>query len=306
MSPRRPRIAVGQLLLACYPELWRARYGLEMLALIEDDPPGLHGLCSLLSGAARAHLGRGAAWRASGTPVVRMRLALSGLFTAWVAISVAGASFQKATEDRAFAAAGARHAALQAGREIVLAGALLGALAVAVGGLPLLWSALRGALAGDRRLAVLLALPLAGLGLFAAVTGGLLLLLPAAGSAHPRGAQIGLLLPWWGTGLLCALAIALAPRLVLARGSFSTTALRRATLLGPLLVLAMGLVSAGLLLYVAALTSDAPALAAQSGGPIGSSTALTLAAGAAVAAVCTVLAALGASRGLAAARAPAA
>ncbi len=56
------RIAAARCLLRAYPLAWRRRYGGEMEALVEDDPPSGRALLTLLTGALRAHL-RPGAWR---------------------------------------------------------------------------------------------------------------------------------------------------------------------------------------------------------------------------------------------------
>ena len=39
---------LARVLLGLYPEAWRERYRSEVSALVEDDPPGVRGLASLL------------------------------------------------------------------------------------------------------------------------------------------------------------------------------------------------------------------------------------------------------------------
>ncbi len=161
------RARTASLLLALYPESWRERYGEEMRALVEDDPPGAAGLASLITGAARAHLRPRRAWREGMTAASAMRLSVGALFACWILVSVAGACFAKETEHRdAFEH---MHPLLSAARHLITLGAVIGALAVAVGGLPLLSHALVTALRGrDRRVRLLLASPaLAGAALVA-------------------------------------------------------------------------------------------------------------------------------------------
>jgi hypothetical protein len=167
-----------------------------------------------------------------------------------------------------------------------------------LGGLPLIAQALVAA-RSDRRLAAGLALPVVALAAFAALTAALLALAPAEASL---AVKLALLVPWWTSGALCALAIGWAPRIVLARFEPSPRALRRAALAGPALVLAMAVVSGGIAVYALTLGVVAPDLAAESGGPIFPATVLTLAAGAFVAAAASVLATVAGTRALRATR----
>jgi hypothetical protein len=295
MSTRRRRL--GRPLVALYPQAWRRRYGDEMIALLHDDPPGVRGLASLLLGAADAHLRPQSSWSAKAAPLERIRLSISGLFCCWIAIAVVGAGFQKATEEPAFFEAARAHPLLAAAHAVVVAGAALGALAIAAGGLPLLWQALCQAHAHrEPRLIGLLALPLVAIGAFATLT-WLLLALAPANSAHPSTPlDLGLAAPWWVGGLACAISCAVAPRLVLNRVPVGVRSLRRAALAGLLLAAAMVLVTLALVAYDLALVLQAPALSAQNGGPIWASTGATLAAGAIVATLITALAVLSATR----------
>jgi len=304
---RRARArAAGALLLALYPEPWRERYGEEMLALLDDDPPGLRGLLSLVRGAGEAHL-RNGRWRSRAPLGDRVRLSLCGMFACWIALSITGVAFQKETEERSFSTLADHHWLLSAAHDTVLAGALLGAGAIALGGLPLLLRALlTAARTRERRLAGALALPLAGLALFLLVTVVVIALAPAEVGRASLAEQLAILLPWWAAGLAFALSCALAPRLALRRVQMPIGALRRAALAGPLLLAAMVLVSVGVLSYDVALAVVGPPRFAESGGPVWPSTGTTLAVAGLTAAICTALAALAAARAWDAARTAAA
>jgi hypothetical protein len=296
------RVTAGRGLLHLYPLAWRRRYGDEMAALLEDDPPGARGLSTLVTGALRAHA-RPGAWRREVSAPERMRLSVWAVFACWIGLSVAGAAFQKETEEQPFSFAGAHHGLLGAAKGAVVAGAVLGAAAIAVGGLPLLWQALRQARAGGVAVRLGLALPLAALVLFAAVTRAVLALEPASLEGTSIGLRLALVVPWWAAGAAFALSCALAPRIVLARVEASTGSLRRASFAGIVLLLAMALVTLGLAAYGLGLARLEPSLSAHSGGPLWPSTGLVVVAGAALAAACTALAGIGVTRALAAARA---
>jgi hypothetical protein len=291
---------LAALLIALYPEAWRERYGEEMLALVADDPPGPRGLASLVRGALCAHLRPPASLRPPRT--VRMRLSIAALFGCWLGISLAGLAFQKVIENvpfnTPFTGASQRHELIALGHAAVLAGALLGAAAVAVGGLPLLWLALRrAALPGQWRLRGLLAVPpLCALALVA-VSALVLALAPARDGGFPSGWVIAAGVPMTLGAASCALVCSLVPRAVLHRIDPPPAALRRASLAGVVLGFAMFLVAAGLGVYVLALWRQAPALSAQITGPFGASTGATLAAVCAAAVVLTAFGTLAAVRG---------
>jgi hypothetical protein len=289
------------VLLRLYPVGWQRRYGEEMGALLEDDPPSVRGLATLVTGALRAHA-RPGPWRSTVAPGERVALSVWATFACWIALSVAGASFQKETEEGTFALAASQHGVLGIARTVVIVGALLGAAAIAVGGLPLLWQALREARSGGWTLRIALVMPLACLLLLAAVTAALLALTPEQLEGTSTALRLALVVPWWTAGAAFALACALAPRVALARFEASPRALRRASFAGLVLLSAMALVTAGLAVYCVGLVRLEPPLSAQSGGPLWPSTSLVLAAGAALAAACTALASVSATRAFAAAR----
>ncbi len=297
------RALAGAALLALYPEPWRGRYGEEMRALMDDDPPTLAGLASLLVGAARAHVRPGGSWRARATPHTLMRLSVGGTFCCWMALSVAGVSFQKETEEATYAAAERQHWPLAVGHGAVMAGAALGACAIAYGGVPLLWLALRRAWStADRRLALLLGLAPAAVAAFALLTRVVMWLAPANVDHTSTPAKLALLLPWYAGGAACVAVCALAPRAVMARSQPPLQTLRRATAAGRVLVVAMLLVTTGLAVYVATLATTSPQLSGESGGPIWPSTGLTLGAAWGLAFASTALARVAAARAVRAAR----
>jgi hypothetical protein len=303
MSDMRSRL--GEICVALYPAAWRARYQPEILALIEDDPPHLSGLASLLLGAVDAHLRPRRSWSSKATPQVRMRLSLCGAFTCWILLSVAGLGFQRETEEPAFAAAGHSHPILALAHGTVLAGAALGAAAIAFGGLPLVWAAARTARARrDTRLVSLLALPLLATAAFAALTLVLAAIAPAAGGHPSFPLALAILGPWWLGGLLCAITFALAPRMVLARIAPSPGSMRRAARATVALVAAMCLVTGGLVVYGLGLALVTPRLSGQSGGPLWPSTGAVIMVAAGLALLSTVLAGLSSHRAVRASASP--
>ncbi len=270
----RAATRAGLALLALYPEAWRRRYGEEVSALLEDDPPRLRGLASMVRGATEAHLRPRACWRGEITRSASMRLSVGALFACWMLVSLAGGGFAKLTEH--YDPLEHEHELLIAARDMITFGAALGAIAVALGGLPLVWQALRTAVQRrDRRLAALLASPL-----LAGVAWSLLVVLlmsvaPARAGRFPAPFVLEILAPVALGGLGCALVGALAPKAVMRRAQPPARMLARASWAGQLLALATVLVTLGLALYVPALWS-VPGAGVDASGPLGLSTRLTL------------------------------
>jgi uncharacterized protein YjeT (DUF2065 family) len=303
MTGRIHRLAPSsaRLLVGLYPDAWRKRYRTEVVALVEEDPPRLRGLTSLVIGAADAHLRPKGKWSVT-SPQTRMRLSLGAIFCCWIALSLNGIGFQKDTEDAGFATAGEHHPLLAIAHGAVVAGAALGALAIAVGGLPLVWQALYQTYTRrDRRLALLLLSPALALAAFAALTWLLVTISPVRHDGFPPGFVLSVQAPWRIGGVLCAVMCALAPRLVMARVELGAAPLRRASLTTAALAIAMGAVTLGLTVYACALPLQAPSLAAESTAPVGAGTGAMLALYAAAAWIASALGLVASRRALGAA-----
>jgi len=260
------RARLGKILLALYPEPWRERYGEEMRGLVEDDPPGARGLASLVTGAAGAHLRPGGSWREGQPGASSMRLSVGALFACWILVSVAGSYFAKQTEH--MGEVEYLHPLLRAARDAITVGAAIGAVAVAIGGLPLVAQASAAAVRRrDRRLGLLLLSPaIAGL-LLVALGAGLVAGAPARHGGFPAGFVLELIVPVSLGALACALVGALAPKAVMRRAAPPERLLRLASWAGQALALAIVLVAVGLLIYVPVLWSASRVPAA--GGPLG-------------------------------------
>jgi hypothetical protein len=81
----RPGLGLACLLLRLYPRAWRARYGDELLALIEDQPWSIGAALDLFLGAVEERVRQLTGWR----PQEITRLALSGLADVLVLEAVA-------------------------------------------------------------------------------------------------------------------------------------------------------------------------------------------------------------------------
>lgn len=277
MSVRTNTLAsrTGKLLLALYPEPWRERYGEEMSALLEDDPPGARGLASLIGGAAHAHARPQRSWRAELAPAAAMRLSVGALFACWMLMTLAGICFVKETEG--LSPVEDAQKLLEASHVAIGAGATLGAVAIAIGGLPLLWQALVAAVRRrDRTLALVLASPALAVALFAAFSAFLLFLSPSRAGGFPAAFVAAIVVPWTLAGGLCALVCALAPKAAMRRVQPAVGSLRLASWAGQALTGAMCVICAGLLLYVPELWSVSTAIGAEASGPFGASTRATL------------------------------
>lgn len=298
---RRLTTPAAGLLLRLYPEAWRKRYRTEVLALIEEDPPSPRGLASLVLGAADAHLRPGRSWNVIPAQA-RMRLSIGAIFCCWTVLSLNGIGFQKDTEDVGFATAAGRHPLLSIAHDAVVAGALLGALAIALGGLPLVWQALREShRRADRRLTLALLSPVLALAAFAALTVLLVVISPARNGHFTASFVLLFQAPWRIGGWTCAAVCALAPRVVMARVEPGTRALRRASLAAPVLALAMVTITLGLTVYACALPLQAASLAAEGTAPFGAGTGVMLALDAVAAAIATVTGLIASRRALGAA-----
>ena len=272
-----PRIGtrLGKLLLALYPEPWRVRYGEEVAALLEDDPPSAGGLALMILAAGDAHVRPQRSWRETVTPATAMRLSAGSLFACWILVSVAGVGFAQQTEG--LSPVESAHPLLEAARGAIVAGAMLGSASLLLGGLPLVFQALAAALRRrDRRLALLLAAPVAGIGLFVAFAALLVALAPRRETGFPPSYVLEILVPLTLAALACALVCALAPKAAMRRAQPSVRLLRLAGRAGQALTLAICLVAAGLLVYVPKLWTVSTAVGAEASGPFGASTRATL------------------------------
>lgn len=299
-NERRPPV-LASLLVALYPEAWRARYREEMLALLADDPPGPRGLASLVCGAAAAHVRPRTCARA--VPEARMRLSVGALFACWLSVSLAGLAFAKVTENIPYNTpfdGSQHHLLIGLAHGVVIAGALLGAGAVAVGGLPLLWLALRRACgAGGLELRLLLALPALATAAMMALAAVLFVLAPGRGEGFPAMWVAAVMVPLTLGALVWVACCWVATRGVLGRVQAPTSALRRAAAAGVVLAFAMCLVAGGFAAYTVSLWRQAPNLSALGTGPYGASTGATLAViwvGSALLCCCGVLTAARAGR----------
>lgn len=154
-----PRLVQG--LLRLYPAGWRERYADEFAAVLVSAMADGRGrgrrwrvAVDAAAGAADAHLHPAPRPRPD-----RIRNAACLAFCAFVVFCLAGSGFQRMSEDQAFRAAAHAHTGLAWSYGVVFFGAIVAALTVVAGSLPVLLEIVRQARAGRRDLARLLAVP---------------------------------------------------------------------------------------------------------------------------------------------------
>jgi hypothetical protein len=180
-APQGSRLA--RAALALYPAPWRARYGEEVQALLDDSGTDLRTVASLAGQAVPAwvwparHLYDGPA---------RMRASLATVLAAWSALAGLGLVFAQLTQLQGFRPPG--HPVIGWSYLVFDASLAISALAVAAGGLPLWLLMLRRARREHHpRQTAYLLLPLIAPALYLATVSALARL---AGGAHGVS-------PWW-------------------------------------------------------------------------------------------------------------
>jgi hypothetical protein len=284
--------------LRLYPEAWRARYGLEVRALIEQSEVSPSKILDLVRGALDAHLHP----TVQPAPVRQLRGSVVATIYCGFAFVLVGAGFAKATEDVPFRGAEASHGLLGGARTAVIVLALACGAVVAVVGTPIALSVVRQAWRGDAAVRRALLLPAAAAGPYVAATAGLVVL---ANHLHGNGGLPGHLafLGWIALTVLAAGVGARGVRNALVAASLERSQLVLGVTGAWLLARLMAVLTLAVLLYAVALAALAPRVAALSNGPLAFGTTAVLVAQAAVMALISALALLTAWRGrLAAAR----
>jgi hypothetical protein len=260
-------------LVALYPADWRARYGEEYLAVLEQMRLTPRVVADHIRAAVAVQLDPGRDTAGARAVADRLRSSELTVLMSWLALVVGGLAYQRMIDDAALAGAGDAHDAIRIGLVLVVAGALLSLAAVMVGSLPALLAIVRTAIAGRRPgLLGLLAVPPLLLVGFLALTVRLASGGAGSGAEH---AQVALFAAW-GASFVAALAAgAAAVSLAAARASVPAACFRFAIRPAYALTAAMALVSAGALVWGAALATFAPSLFWGDQGLVASSTALS-------------------------------
>lgn len=221
-------------LLRLYPTAWRARYGEEFAALLDDYPLTLFSLLDVLLGALDAHI---APLDTDGR-ILRMlhrpRRTAIVVFCAYIAFVLAGMSYQQSIEDDLRTLNGL-HPDISLAYHVVFFVAPLSLLAILAGGAPIGLVAILRALRNRRwDILALFAVPPVALAVWIGWTLVMVnVIAPAnAGQAnmrHPLGAA--LFLSWGGLFVLAAIASTAAVSIAVSRSDLSPTLYRFA--LGP-------------------------------------------------------------------------
>jgi hypothetical protein len=264
-APGRTGARLAQLALGLYPLAYQRRYGEEMRALLEDQPPRAGTVFDLVKGALRAHLHPADAPAGAVGPADRVRASTSGILLCWIFFAAAGFAFYKTTEDAPFSAAGHAHPLLRDAHLAVQALALIATAAVVLGALPLIVAALARA-RRDRSLRRTVALTVLPVVVFGGLTAAVIAIAHAQG---PNGSAAGggVAIAWGIAGLACGTTCVLACRAALFATPVAPDRLRMALVAGTTVTLAMLAIAAATAVYAIALSADASSVAAESNGP---------------------------------------
>jgi hypothetical protein len=171
-------------ILCLYPRQWRDRYQDEFARLLVDllacapRRARIRLIVNVVSGAADAHLN----YPAGGAMTERIRRSLGVMICTLVVFAIAGAGFQKMTEDPAFTTAASLHSAIGTSFNVLRDIAFVAGIIVVIAAVPLVWALLRQAITRRQPvLVVWLVLPPVALATWI----GVLKLIMAAGPKHP-------------------------------------------------------------------------------------------------------------------------
>ena len=265
---------LARRVLGLYPLAFRRRYGQEMEALLEQTPARATTVLDLLRGALVAHLRPPAAVAGFVAPADRVRASVSAVLASWVAFAAAGFGFYKTTEDASFSAAGYTHPLLGDAHGTVQGLAALGSVAVLLGALPLVLTALKAA-HQEPRLRSGVSVPFVAVLVFAVLTGALVVAAHAGHSRGPTSAGGAVFIGWGLAGLACGAACVVAARKVLFAVPMPRWQLITAFAGAALAAVAMVAITLSTALYAAALPIDAGHLAGTPNGPFQSLSAST-------------------------------
>lgn len=149
MSP-----AIAARLLRLYPAPWRRRYGSEFAALLEEHPLSLRTLFNLASLALETRMD------ALGSTEHRGGALAGRMWCAWMLAVAAGIALYGVVDDSPFMNAMHGNLFLRLCWQGLEVGSLIAAAALALGGIPLVWSAIHYAVRDHRRdILIRLALP---------------------------------------------------------------------------------------------------------------------------------------------------
>ncbi len=257
------------MLLRCYPPAWRARYGDELVALMEDSagPSGSLPLTSRL-GIARAGVAerlRGLGSNGDRGVDERLRSGSVLVLTGWALFVVAGAGFAKLSEHWDQLTPAADRAVPQAAYDVVQAAAALGAAVLAMAALAALPSFVRRLRSGgwtELRGPVVTAV--AACVLAVAATGAAVLVAHGASSTPTSGVPV-LGVAWASLAVASLVVTTACVATATRRLDLPSAVLRLEAALAVALTVVMVLVLAGVLVWWAAIATDAAGFLSQAG-----------------------------------------
>jgi hypothetical protein len=287
-------------LVRLYPRAWRERYEEEFVAMLEQGPVTIKDLFDVVFGAVDAWLRPQVVYEGRLVMVSRMRGSVLAVLWAWVGLVVAGVGFRKMTEYDDFVRAARDSALVGVTFDTVVVGAVVALAAVAVGGAPVAFAALRKALAERRKDVLLLCMPL----IFGAGFVGYILVLmkviyPALGRVAVHGTvNVALFLSLVGAFSLAALASAWAVTAAVRRVEVGGRTLRFALYPAAVAAAGMAVVLVGTTVWGVTLRATAPTLFSGDDGILATPTYVTWLAIVAVMAVSTAVAVVASICGL--------
>lgn len=280
-------------LLRLYPLEWRARYGDEFAALLEDYPLSLLSLWDVFLGALDARLApldtNGRILRMLNQP----RRSAITVFCAYIAFVLAGAGFNQMIEDDLKSLNGA-HPQLATAYYVVFYGSIVSLLAVLVGGLPIAFAVLRRVLAERRHdILMLFAVPPLALAVWLGWTWAMLNVIVPARSDVSAQSTTGHLIfvSWVALFGLAALASTAAVSVAVARCEVSPRLYRLALPPAAVTTVTMAVMLGGVVAWGIIAHAQVPAYLTTGTTPFLVNVALLLIVHIAVMAVATIIAA---------------
>lgn len=264
---------ISKWLLCLYPRAWRNRYEEEFLELLEARPLTFFDQADLLWGAIDAYLhphlstSEMAPQEKARYLSCTLRGSLLAGFGSYMIFGLAGFSFQKMTEDRAFMDAASASSLVGASFQFMVISGIISLLALLAGGLPIICATIRDAWIGKHygRLG-LLAVPFCALALFWGIVEALInipaLRLPTLADG----------IIFFGGLLLITILSTAAVCLAVKRSAVPGKVLRFAVLPACILTVAMVFALLAMLLWGLGIQSNAPALLTGNDGLLRSST----------------------------------
>lgn len=264
-------MSLQKILLYCYPRAWRARYGEELLAMLEERPMTPADVLGTIGGALDAHLHPqfGTSGMVDADKLAHLvrslRLSLLSLFCAYISFIIAGLAFWKLTEDRAFMLAASTHKLVGGAFTLVQFGSLVALGAILLGGFPILCAVVKDAVS-RKRFGSLLLLSVPILAFFALrLSIAYLLILPQ------HAGRTGL----FGLLLILAVSSTASVCIAVARSRIPSGLLRFAVLPSMLATVAMALMLSATILWGLGMQNEQPDLFMGYAGILRSSTAGT-------------------------------